>query len=293
MIKRKELISRSQQSQEVDNSAVYQEANKENQTIINGIVRDLLMEGSKFHNFSNLKELFHRSKQGHSCLIVMEHYSNFDIPVLFYFIGQELGFDSEAMDQIIAMAGFKLNAESPFVLAFTEAYTRIVIYPSRSLIALEGTDAYDAEKQKSREINRAALHHMIRRKHEGQIILLFPSGTRYRPGEENTRKGLSEVDSYIRGFDYMLPISIAGNILRINTQGDMSEDFVCNDVVIYKAGEILEAKKFRDEHRAQAADQDPKQYVADQIMKLLAKLHKDAKEIRKPLLPENHLPDED
>jgi glycerol-3-phosphate O-acyltransferase len=284
-----ELIKNSRQSGHVDPDAVYQEANKSNRVILNRIIGDLLLPGSAILNYHELQKLHNLSQEGKSCLILMEHYSNFDLPNLYYLLEQDHPDGEEIGDDIIAMAGMKLNVESDFVRAFTEAYTRLVIYPSRSLAALEGTPEYEAERIKSRQLNMAALHEMVRQKHAGKIILLFPSGTRYRPGDESTRRGLAEVDSYIKGFDYILPMAIAGNTLRINTTGSMSEDYIQKDCMVFNAGQVAEAKAWRSEIRARIPQgTEPKQFVADQVMATLAQLHEAADEYRRARLPEGY-----
>lgn len=281
-----ELIKNSVHSSDIDPDAVYQEANKSNRKILNKITADLVLPESEFLGYHELQKLYYLAQEGKSCLILMEHYSNFDLPNLFYLIEHFHPDGEEIAESIIAMAGMKLNVESEFVKAFTEAFTRLVIYPSRSLAALEGSENYAAERTLSRRINMAALHEMVRQKHAGRIILLFPSGTRYRPGVEETRRGLAEVDSYIKGFDYILPIAIAGNTLRINLQGSMSEDYVHKDCMILKAGKVKVARDWRNSVRGEAPEgADIKQFVADKVMELLARLHDEAEEYRRGKLP--------
>lgn len=288
------LIENSRAAGHITEDHVFQEANRANREIIDEIVAGLLLPGSRIENIQGLRDLYQLSSQGKSCLILMEHYSNFDIPALHYMIHHSGPEGFEIAESIIPMAGMKLNQESEFVRAFTEAYSRLVIYPSRSLRTLEGTETWAEEKRRARAINMAALQQMVRKKHEGKIILLFPSGTRYRPGAEETRKGLPEVDSYLRAFDYVLPIGIAGNILRVNGNATMADDFVVPDVVIFQAGQVQEASQVRSTVRQSTNDsQDPKQAVADTIMAELLDLHRQAKRLRAPLLPPNHPADDD
>lgn len=292
-----ELIKNSKHSSSVTSDKVFQEANAENRALIDQVVKELLLPGSRIDGIEELVKLYSLAQQGKSCLLLSEHYSNFDIPTLHYLISESPQAGRIMSDRIIPMAGMKLNAESDFVRAFTEAYTRLVIYPSRSLQPYEGTEQWAIEKKKSRKINMAALHEMVRRKHDGDIILLFPSGTRYRPGDEASRRGLPEVDSYLRAFDYVLPIGVSGNILRVNQQGTMAEDFVTEDVVIYKTGTITPAEDYRTKARETvptgAESAEVKQRAADLVMESLKDLHLQARTLRLPLLPENHPPDED
>jgi glycerol-3-phosphate O-acyltransferase len=62
-------------------------------------------------------------------------------------------------------------------------------------------------------------------KKEGKLILVFPAGTRFRPWEPETKRGVREIDSYIKSFDYMCLVSNNGAVLRIQ-QGKMTEDQV-------------------------------------------------------------------
>ena len=60
-------------------------------------------------------------------MIMAEHYSNFDLPCMTNLIGKAHPEGKKIVDALVAIAGFKLNEESPVVLAFTEAFSRIVV----------------------------------------------------------------------------------------------------------------------------------------------------------------------
>jgi glycerol-3-phosphate O-acyltransferase len=254
--------------------------------MINTIMEQLVLPGSEIFNEDILIQLGELSKAGKSCLLLMEHYSNFDLPALFYLLERQGSNSVGVANQIIAMAGAKLNEETSFVRAFTEAYSRIVIYPSRSIAKLDpATPQYQEEIGRARAINRAALHSMVRRKHEGHIILVFPAGTRYRPGEPETRRGLREIDSYIRSFDHILFVAIAGNTLLVKHDRDMVQDQPVQDVMIYYCDDkIIGSREFRDQVDANDDGQDPKQAVADAVMARLAVLNERATELRKQRL---------
>ena len=180
------------------------------------------------------------------------------------------------------MAGFKLNEESAFARAFTEAFSRIVIYPPRSLnhLRLSTDQAAMDEIKRARAINMAALHHMVRQKHAGHIILVFPSGTRYRPGDEDTRRGLREMDSYIKSFDNLLLVGIAGNTLPINIEGaQMGDDAPIKDLIVFQASPVTNAHEFRSSVKVSPGE-DPKQAVADAVMARLTTLHQAAEAVR-------------
>lgn len=254
---------------------IYQEANVPNRTRIHQILDQLVLPGSGILQMDHVQQLAELVASGRSCLILMEHYSNFDIPCLYYLL--ERAGQQQIADAIVSIAGMKLTEESEFVNAFAEAYTRVVIYPSRSLQQHQDSAQMSEEVVRSREINMAATRHMIRLKHEGKIILLFPSGTRYRPGQPDTKRGVKEVDSYLKLFDHAVMIGIAGNILRLNPSGDMSMDLAARDVITLNVTAPFECDSLRDPARAETPHGvDPKQHVADVVMERLEAVHDEA-----------------
>ena len=275
------MIQNTSQNQQVTEKNVYQPGNPINRKYVDKVIEDHLLPGSRIINIETLYELHRRSKAGKSCLILMEHYSNFDLPVFIYLLSHSGPEGLAAAESIVAMAGLKLNVESKAVLAFSEAYSRIVIYPSRYLEKITDPEELKEARKKSSVINRAALHHMVRCKHSGHIILVFPSGTRYRPGKPDTKRGLKEMDSYLKVFDYMVLVGIEGNILRIHPSGEMEEDQLFKDTVVYKVSPILECEDFRNKARSSApAGVDVKQYVADKVMRELEVLHEEIQQIK-------------
>ncbi len=282
-----QLIRNSQQEQAVDRDRVFQPANRENRILVDKIIDKLVLPGSRIEGYENLRELWGLAQQGKSCIMLLEHYSNFDIPCLFY-LADQMERGTELTESIVAMAGSKLNEESRFVLAFTEAYTRIVIYPARMLAALEGTPEYSEARSRSREINRSALREMVRLKHSGHIILLFPAGTRYRPGKPETKQALFETDSYIKGFDYLVTIGIAGNTLQVDESGNMEKDLPGTDVMVYNVGPVTSAAEFRRNARSSAPEggEEAKRAVARAVEDELDRRHVLAAEIRSGILAE-------
>ena len=260
---------------------VRQEANKEVLPYIDGMVSDLLLGGSGVDGAANLSALYERAKAGSSCLLLLEHYSNFDLPVFNYLVRREFSNGDEIADAVIAIAGMKLNETNPVVSAFTEAYSRIVIYPSRSLAALDPKKDF-AEFVRSNAINRAAMKALNAAKKEGKLILVFPAGTRFRPWEPETKRGVREIDSYIKSFDYMCLVSVNGAILKIQP-GEMSEDMVEKDIVRMEASPVIECAVFREAaKKAVPDDADKKQAVVDAIMARLQAMH-DRNEAKRPI----------
>jgi len=185
----------------------------------------------------------------------------------------------------VAIAGFKLNEESPVVLAFTEAFSRIVVYPSRSIDSLPEGPEKEEELKIARKINHASMRALSQAKTTGKIILVFPAGTRYRPGKPETKKGLREMHTYIKTFDNMVLMSINGNTLHVTNGGDMIDDQAHRDVILYGVGPLLSCSEFR--RKAQDAcpeGEDPKQFTVDRVMAGLDELHEKYEPLRRELL---------
>lgn len=258
----------------VSHSQVFQPANPANRVLVEHIIDDLIQPGSTLLGFEHFVDLYERAQKGETCLLTSEHFSNFDLPVLYYLLCKQGALGKTIAESIVAVAAAKLNEENRFVRAFTQAYTRIVIYPSRALAAITDPEVFDREKRRSREINMSALREMVRKKNSGHIILVFPAGTRYRPENPDTARGLPEIDGYMKQFDNILPVGIGGNLLLVNPSNDMSEDYVNEDVMVVKAGHVIAAKSFREQHRSTCPEgMDPKQHVVDKLMERLSGLH--------------------
>ncbi|HCM26948.1 MAG: glycerol-3-phosphate acyltransferase [Treponema sp. GWB1_62_6] len=259
---------------------VRQEANTAVLPYIDGMISDLLLGGSGVDGAENLVQLYAKAKAGSSCLLLLEHYSNFDLPVFNYLVRRDLPNGDEIADAVIAIAGMKLSETNPVVTAFSEAYSRIVIYPSRSLASLDPEKDF-AEFVRSNAINRAAMKALNKAKKEGKLILVFPAGTRFRPWEPESRRGVREIDSYIKSFDYMCLVSINGEILKIQP-GEMSEDMVEQDIVRMEASPVIECAAFRESAKGATPDDgDKKQAVVDAIMAKLQEMH-DRNEAKRP-----------
>jgi glycerol-3-phosphate O-acyltransferase len=269
-----EAMGLTRAAQVVTEQNVYQEGDETILPLLHRVVETLALPGSGISGFPHLKELLEKARAGHSCLLFVEHYSNLDLSALHYFLGKESDPGKDIADALVAIAGIKLNEENPVVAAFTGAHTRLVIYPSRSLAHLDPVrDAGEIERSNS--INRAAMKALRDIKVKGKIILVFPSGTRYRPWDPGTKKGVREIDSYIKSFDYMCMVAVNGEALHVR-EGDMMDDFVSEDVLRFTAGPVLCCAEFRNaaKARAEAAGiEDKKQAVVDAVMEALEEMH--------------------
>jgi len=253
-------------------AAVYREANLDIRPFVDQMIEESLIEPSEIRGFEHLEKLVALARNGSACLLLMEHFSNFDLPVLSYLLRKN-GVAGEAVAKaLIAVAGMKLDTDCPVVAAFAEAYRRIIISPSRA--SAEATATTHPHFARNRVINLAAAKKIRTKKKLGNLVLIFPSGTRHRPGDPSTRQGRRETDSYIKSFDYMCLISINGNILRVQDKGGMAEDFICRDQVAICASDVLECRSFRETVRKQTPPgTDKKQAVADEAMQRLALMH--------------------
>jgi glycerol-3-phosphate O-acyltransferase len=280
----KQVVTLSKSATVVTEHNVYQQGAEDIVPLIDKMIDSLILPGSGISGMEHLHDLYDKAAAGKSCLLLPEHYSNMDLSVLCYLLRKEPDRGKEIADAVVAIAGIKLNEANPTVAAFTGAYTRIVIYPSRSL---QGLDAEEnrAEMVRSNAINRAAMKALLELKVAGKLILVFPSGTRYRPWDPGTKRGVREIDSYIKSFDYFCPLAINGELLHVR-QGDMMDDFVSQDLIRLTAGPVVSCAEFRDRTRkeAEAAGiEDKKQATVDAIMQMLEEMHIQAEVEREKL----------
>lgn len=279
------MMANSQKQHVITEENVWQEGNTVNRKLFYGIVEDLMLPGSSVQGIENLVDLHHRAKAGQSCIILCEHYSNFDLPCMTNLIEKAHPEGETIVDSMFAIAGFKLNEESPVVLAFTEAFNRIVIYPSRSIEALPEGPEKEEELKLARKINLASMKALSKAKESGKIVLLFPAGTRYRPGRPETKKAVKEVDSYLKGFDCMVLMSINGNTLHVTSDGSMIDDEAHRDVILYGVGPVQECAAFRKAAQEACPEgTDSKQFTVDRVMEQLDRLHEKYEPLRQDLL---------
>jgi glycerol-3-phosphate O-acyltransferase len=273
----KDALGLSKMAPQVTEQNVYQEGDGRILPLLDKIVEAFILPGSGMRGMENLVELYEKARSGASCLLLLEHYSNLDLSLFSWLLRHESEQGREIAGAVVAIAGIKLNESSAAVAACTGAYTRIVIYPSRSLQDLDA-EKDRAEILRSNGINRAAMKALMDIKVKGKPILVFPSGTRYRPWDPSTKNGVREIDSYIKSFDYLCPVAINGECLHVrqDSSGDMLEDYVSNDVVLITVGKPRPCAEFREQARAEAEAagvEDKKQYTVDSIMKLLETMH--------------------
>jgi glycerol-3-phosphate O-acyltransferase len=251
-----------------------------------------LLPGSRLEAKPHFNDFFNRVKAGEHGLILMEHYSSVDMPILCYLLDKDLA-DNEPniSSHIVTIANMKLNEENPMVKAWAEGFSRIAIYPSRKLasvtVSVDDQAIIDEEIARGRKINMAAMRALDQCRKQGRVVLVHPSGTRYRPGKPETRRGLREIDSYLRMFDIMILVTINGSCLRLTTEDpdNMLADRVIPDVVMITASPVINCKEYRQEVAAEHHDKpdaDLKQAGADRIMRDLEAQHENVEPFRLP-----------
>jgi glycerol-3-phosphate O-acyltransferase len=264
---------------------VYQQADAKALTLVDRMVERLALPGSGISGIEHLSALLEKARAGSACLLLLEHYSNLDLPNFSYLLRKAGHAGAKINDSLLTIAGMKLNEENPAVAVFSSAYTRIVICPSRSAIGGEETENAEhknAERLRMISINRAAMRKLEELKRTGRLVLIFPSGTRYRPWDPTSKRGVREIDSYIKTFDYMCFVALNGEVMHVR-QGDMLDDFVSEDLLRFTVSPPCSCADFRREAR-EAADkagaEDKKQAVADAIMVRLEAMHNEAEKHR-------------
>ena len=151
----KSLANLSVAAAKIDETNVYQKENPQTRKFMDKLVEDNMAEGSRLEGKENFRAFLDAVKSGKHGLILMEHYSNTDLPALCYLLEHDLGEEGKDLSKrIVAIAGMKLNEANPLVRAFAESFTRVVIYPTRSLTKAE--EKAQSEEEKLEEENSRA-----------------------------------------------------------------------------------------------------------------------------------------
>jgi len=269
---------------------VYQEAHKANRNLLFEIISKCHQPGSTILGVENVLALDDLAKQGKSCLILSEHVSNLDVPNLFVrFYDNEEKRLKEIFERFIFIAGTKLN-EYPIVKLFTEMFTRVVVYAIRSINELKNCEEGKAEMELANKINIRSTRKIGELRNQGFIFFLYAAGTRYRPWQPETKKGITAVYSYLNSFDYFCCVSINGNTMPPGQHEDMTKEEVYDDVMVFNFGEVMDARQYlkmmAEKHQDENSNdgESIKQVVADDVMAQIDQLHYKAEETRKKFL---------
>src|SRR5260221_14568743 len=102
------MIANSTGAPLVTEDNVYQQGKPANKPLVQEIVRDLILPGSRIVGRENLLELQRLANRKKPCLILMEHYSNFDLPCFCELLEAAGEGYEEVAEAIVAVAGIKL-----------------------------------------------------------------------------------------------------------------------------------------------------------------------------------------
>ncbi len=247
---------------------VFQAAQPQNRERFAAIIDDLLLEGSGVEGVENLRSLHTLAAQGHPALVVSAHASNFDVPALYSLLkrrGEEALFED-----IIFIAGRKLTESCKSVKSMAEMFSRVVISAKSERMS-------EQEISVALAINKAAQKKIAELQGQGKVFLLYPTGTRSRPGVPRTHHGLREIYNYLRKFEYCVACGVRGNILPPRDDVDMIDEFPRRDRVVYTFGKVRNIAEWLTElaQRQPGTVADRKQYVVDAIMEEIYSLGDD------------------
>ncbi len=255
---------------------VYLAGEGKNRELIGKFVETLLVFGSRIQGAENLRLLHKYSQEGKACLLLLEHYSNLDYPAFYRLVEKEPLLGPRVSDTILPVQGMKLSESSSLTAAFSNSYNTVVIYPSRSIDGEKDLQKKTDIRAVSFPINQAALREITRRKYGGNIILVFPSGTRYRPWVPDSKRGVREIDNYLKSFDYVCFVAVNGNVLEPSQSDEMEKDILRKDLLLFTVSPPVDAKVFRKERMAATPPGgDSKQFVVDGVMETLEKMHQE------------------
>ena len=275
------FIKEAENEGEVSPSSVLKEGHENSRKLLYSIMDGILEEGSKFIGAENAIQFLKEVKNGKKGIILAEHYSNFDYPMFAYLLEKAIPEGKELIDATYAIAGIKLNEENKYISSLAAAFNRIFIYPATSMEKIKDENTKAEEEKKAKAINLASMRVMDKLRTSGHPILVFPSGTRYRPGHPETKRGRREIDSYIKSSDLMLLLSINGNCLHLCPSNNMEQDLIFKDKMIVSASKIYDCKEFRDKIKNEKKESlDIKQDVVDCVMNILSEMHEEVEKKR-------------
>jgi glycerol-3-phosphate O-acyltransferase len=252
---------------------VFQEGITRNLNLFMEFVDRLMLPGSRVEGAANLLPSIKLLKQKKSFLFLMKHQGNFDAPCFYSLLKREGEQYQDILNRLVFIAGRKLNEDSIVVKTFAEILSRLIIVPKREIplkIASETEEQVAQREQietEARRINRAALRMLKKLKDESRIIVLYPLGGRPKPWLQE--KGVKETTSYMRMFDYIHFITMAGNVLEVRR--DMREEKPRRDQVVFTISEAVLTGEYRcqsrDLYEKQTEEADFDQFNVNRVMK--------------------------
>lgn len=214
---------------------------KQHRPVFTGMCRRLLLPGSKIVGLDNLRELVQRTREGKSCLLCLNHRSNFDVPTLDALLTDHG--EAALFDQLIWIAGRKLEEDPGLTNLLVQCFNRVLVTPHTWF----GANRTEEQMHEGKLINIAAERAVLQLRNEGWVFALFPSGTRMRPGVESSKHAIAETDSYLRVFDYLLLGHISGCTLPVSQDQNFILETPRLDRMLYTFGKVQRTEQWREQ----------------------------------------------
>jgi len=233
--------------------------NRCNQPFFAAMCRRLLLPGSRIEGLSNLENLATLARNEHSCLICLNHRSNFDVPTLQALL--EDANNAPLFEKLIWIAGRKLEEDTGPTRIMVQCFNRVIVTP----LGWFAGDHTEDQVHEARRLNIAADRAIATRRHDGWIFALFPSGTRIRPGDESTRHAIEQTDSFLKNFEYLALCHIDGCTLPVTKDRDLTHETPQLSRMIYTFGPVLKTEQWRSEAAARFPQADQRTASAKAI----------------------------
>jgi glycerol-3-phosphate O-acyltransferase len=158
-------------------------------------------------------------------------------------------------------------------------FTRIVFVPVQSLNKMIEKNESQDKINLARKINIKAIRKMRELRSQGNIFLMYPSATRYRPWKPETKRGIKEAAGYLNYFDHFCCLSINGNNMVPEKHEDMTGEKFVKDRIVFNFGEVQNTKEYIDKISKKGSPEiidnkdKKKQYIVDNIVDDIMILH--------------------
>lgn len=274
--KDKDIISN---NQIVNEENVYQKARKDNRSYIFELLSECVKPDSKIIGIENWDQFYAQYKAGSSSLIFAEHKSNLDV-LIFDYMMSLLGKNyEEAFNEIVFIAGRRLNEDSLTVKLFAELYTRLIV-----VAKVESQNASEAEMETMYKINYASQSY-LKTNIKNHIYFLYPTGTRARVWDHSTYKALTESVNYLKKFDQVIFLSVDGNCMFPLPNISMDSEPVIQDTITLRFSKPKNVHDFIEEEQKKLEQLQQKTDEKLNIKTLLTKKIEDNIYNQKPVLP--------
>lgn len=241
---------------------IFQPAVLNNRKIFKEFLDFLIRPQSRIQGKENLEAFYRNFQNGVSSLILSEHKSNFDVPVFYAMMYREdKALFREIFEKIVFVAGRKLNEEEIFVKLMAEQFHRVIVVPKNESASLP-----PEEQETALRINMNT-QKFIREKRKDYIFLVYPTGTRSKPWDRNSYRGIREVFNYLKNFEQVIFMSTNGNCM-VPRQAAMSNEPPRKDEIVITFSKPENTKEFLAGLKAgfKGEQEEYKQYCMDEVM---------------------------